>query len=299
MHFLKSVEDYEKEKNDRGYVGPLRNELDIFNDIYAKFKSINVQILKSEDFKKFFEKEERCCIATIDDNKIIVCDNSTGNKWTEEFDIDDYKFAIDWSIGKIEYQDYLDYKKEKKYNYIISIWESEENRELGECFDYIETFKNMEDAINVAKRITKLHNYACSEVIDSNDKCVFWTDGYESTYYFEKLNSYKDVLDKCKEYQDFELDKFNFYYTINSIEPNLPENDLLRLMNICERCSSDYIQSSVLAFDLTNAIYFDHYILLDDLEKVASEDIREMYNSNKIYLLENYKSLEKEEEGII
>lgn len=294
MHFLKSVEDYEKEDNERVYVGPLRNELDIFNDIYAKFKSINVPILNSNDFQEYLKKGNFDCIATITEGKIIACDNSSGNRWTEEFDIDDYKYAENWCLGKIEYQDYLDYQNEKQHNYTISIWESEENREFGDCFEYPETFKNAIDAINVAKKITAIHDYACTEVIDSNDKCVFWTDGFESTYYFNDLNSYKNVFDKCREYNDFDLEKFNFYYTISSIEPGLPENDILRLMNICERCSSDYIQSSALAFDLTNAVYVNHYISLDELEKIPSDDIREMYDDNKLFLLENYKSNEKE-----
>lgn len=189
MKFIKSVYDYEENKKKIAFcVGPLKNELEIFQKLYDEFNRINVPILNTNDFQEYLKNGNFDCIATIEANKLIICDNDTGNKWTEEFEIDDYQFASDWCLGKIEYQDYLDYCKEKNNNYIISIWETDEDRALGEAFDYPQSYSNIDEAIKTAKGLIKFNNYSCVEVLDSKDKCFYWSDGKDEEY-FNELNS--------------------------------------------------------------------------------------------------------------
>ena len=61
-------------------------------------------------------------------------------------------------------------------------------------------------------------------------------------------------------------------------------------MSICDKCCSDSIHPITLASDLTNAVYYEHYISLEDLENVPISDIQDMFFDSKIYRLENYKS---------
>lgn len=68
----------------------------------------------------------------------------------------------------------------------IKIWETEEDREEGESFIYLEIYTNREKAIEYAKRIISRQGYAYIEVIsDNTDLVVFGSDGLEENYYFE------------------------------------------------------------------------------------------------------------------
>lgn len=74
----------------------------------------NIPMINKEDFNKFLDSNDYKCVATIDNNKIIVCDNKSGDKWTEEFNISDYHYARDWAIRKIEISDYYEVLKDRK-----------------------------------------------------------------------------------------------------------------------------------------------------------------------------------------
>ena len=81
-------------------------------------------------------------------------------------------------------------KKIKYYNtYKLKIWETDEDRELGESFEYLESFNSVDDAINKAKKIISRNNYAFIEVIENETEELFFsTDGINEQYYRE-INS--------------------------------------------------------------------------------------------------------------
>jgi len=75
-----------------------------------------------------------------------------------------------------------------------------------------------------------------------------------------------------------------------SLLDTVSDEETLKLMAICDKCCSDSIHPITLASNLTNAVYYEHYISLEDLENVPISDIQDMFFDSKIYRLENYKS---------
>lgn len=117
----------------------------------------------------------------------------------------------------------------------------------------------------------------------------------------EQLTSYKKLHDLFKQYPDLEYDKLCYYVGICNTKEDLSDEEILKLMSICDDCYSEYIHPVSLASELTNAVYYEHYISLEDLENVPSSDIQEMFDTSKMYLLENYKSkvlVEKSDEEL-
>lgn len=85
--------------------------------------------------------------------------------------------------------------EQKVTNFKIKIWETEEDRDDGYAFDYLNTFEKMEDAIKEAKSLMKLNDYACVEVLDNEEKKVYyWSDGKTEELY-EKNSITEDSLD--------------------------------------------------------------------------------------------------------
>ncbi len=118
-----------------------------------------------------------------------------------------------------------------------------------------------------------------------------------------QLSSYKKLKNLFEQYPDLDYDKFSYYIGIYNTKQDISEEEALKLMIICDNCCSDSIHPVSLASELTNAVYYEHYISLEDLENVPSSDIRDMFFESKMSCLENYKSkvlIEKnEKEGEI
>lgn len=93
----------------------------------------------------------------------IGTENSSGAKYICN-DTDDVKDAIENYI--YEYLNYNTYK--------LKIWETDEDRELGESFEYLESFNSVDDAINKAKKIISRNNYAFIEVIENETEELFF-----------------------------------------------------------------------------------------------------------------------------
>lgn len=111
-----------------------------------------------------------------------------------------------------------------------------------------------------------------------------------------------EIMDNLKKYQDvsksvseeFNYDDFGFYLGINRIKNDLPVEDVERLMKVCYNNNSFYINPMYLAEELTKAVYIKEFLSLDDLEKVKFDEINEILMEDKLYLLSNYSSKEKE-----
>ncbi len=133
---------------------------------------LNHQKLPIESYNKLY---------CVDRDKYLALDNSTGNCWIEEFKT--LKEAKDWLI-----LDEIDYRKKYDNNFSIKIYATEVERNMGEPFNYLESFKQKEEAVTEAKKLMKREDYAYVEVIDSFNKVVFSSDGVEEDYYIASVN---------------------------------------------------------------------------------------------------------------
>lgn len=89
------------------------------------------------------------------------------------------KNAIDSYI-----ENYLIDEEISKNKYIIKIWETEVDRDLGESFEYLKDFNDKEEAILKAKKLMNNNDYASLEVVDSTSgNCCYFTDGNIEEYY--------------------------------------------------------------------------------------------------------------------
>ena len=85
-----------------------------------------------------------------------------------------------------------------------------------------------------------------------------------------------------------ELEDLCFYEGIININLDISEEEMVRLLNVCQQCSSSYINPLILSSDLSAAVYDSDLISLDDLERVPSEDIIDMFLADEIINLKNY-----------
>ena len=76
--------------------------------------------------------------------------------------------------------------------YFITIWETEEDRDMGYAFNYLESYTDYHKAIEEAKKIMSRGDYAYLEVIrDRDNKVIYGTDGIEELYLEESGNNYE------------------------------------------------------------------------------------------------------------
>ncbi len=111
----------------------------------------------------------------------------------------------------------------------------------------------------------------------------------------ENLKKYQEVSKSVPE--DFNYDDFGFYLGIKNTKNDIPVEDLGRLMKICYRNNTNYLNPMYLAEELTRAVYIKEFLSLDDLEKIRSDDICEILQEDKLYLLREYSSNSNEYES--
>jgi len=74
--------------------------------------------------------------------------------------------------------------------FYIKIWETEDDRDYGESFNYLETFYDSNSAIREAKKILAREDYAYIEVIrEKDDEVIYGSDGIKEEFYFDKERS--------------------------------------------------------------------------------------------------------------
>lgn len=105
-----------------------------------------------------------------------------------------------------------------------------------------------------------------------------------------QLSSYKKIKNLFEQHPELEYEKLCYYVGICNTKEDISEEETLKLMSICDECCSDSIHPIFLASELTNAVYYEHYISLEDLENVPISDIQDMFFEEKIYRLKYYKS---------
>lgn len=70
----------------------------------------------------------------------------------------------------------VDYSTYPSQEYIIKIWETEQDRDMGEPFEYLEEFNDLGIAIETAKALNSKENYACIEVLDNEETKVYYSN---------------------------------------------------------------------------------------------------------------------------
>lgn len=102
------------------------------------------------------------------------------------------------------------------------------------------------------------------------------------------LDVYENLADSIEETEDFRIYDFIYYLGINSVDKNIPKEEITRLINICKECSDNYIDSFKLARALTSIVYKERCMSLDELERVPSESIKHFYSEEKMYEMRYY-----------
>ena len=100
--------------------------------------------------------------------------------------------------------------------YRIKVWESYYDRNQGFSSDLLETFDDLDSAIDYSKKIFNDNKYACIEVVDKKNKAYFLKDEEWEEYYI----GYKTICNVNKE-------QFNKYIECWENNESLPVNTLL------------------------------------------------------------------------
>jgi len=102
------------------------------------------------------------------------------------------------------------------------------------------------------------------------------------------LDDYKTLSDSIENIDEFRIYDFIYYLGITSVDKNLSNEDITRLINICKESSDNFIDSFKLARSLTSIVYKERYMSLEELERVPSESIKHFYSQEKMYELRYY-----------
>ena len=178
----------------------LHKTLNVLQDLYSNCYEVMASNKESyEDLKMDFDCPHCSSKVNMSDliNYAYVCNDCDENYYLGE--------------GDLGYAWYFDSaNKQMKHKYIIEIWETEDDRDIGESFEYLETFDNKTQAIEKAKHIWNKNDYACIEVVDSlNNDSIFLVDSEEERYFYkdkevslvskEMLNEYINKWTKKEE----------------------------------------------------------------------------------------------------
>lgn len=177
-------------------------------------------------------------------------------------------------------------------NYIIKIWENEEQRELGES-DIIEiNIKSLKEAINKTKNIMENQNYASLEVQDNEQK---------NSYYYCTPNEEKYIYNFQEENIENKIKEVVELYFI--------ENNIRDLMDYgADRDSLAMPSLSSLYKEILEKLNIEvSYIETDDISDGKYQTLVELNNGNSITIdtsawnseeivIENIKSIQEENE---
>ena len=107
-----SVIDFEEWEK---YCKSILEQWNIIYRINKKMNEANITLLNNYNFNQFCNNKDKYqCVATIEGKFITVCDNTTGDGWTEDFLLSDYYYAIAWGTKKIEIADYYGVLRDRK-----------------------------------------------------------------------------------------------------------------------------------------------------------------------------------------
>lgn len=106
---------------------------------------------------------------------------------------------------------------------------------------------------------------------------------------------YQSISESIEELDDFRIYDFIYYLGINSVDKDIPREELARLINVCKECSDNFIDTFKLARLLTSFVYKDRCMSLEQLERVPSISIKYLYSEEKMnemkYYFESYEEI--------
>lgn len=174
----------------------INKAMDIIKDMYEN--TYHLMYVNKEEYEVLkTDLQCPCCNKKILISDLInyayVCDRCDENFYLSEVD----------SGNEWYFENRID-KNLDAETYSIEIWETEELREKGESFIYLDTYHSKEEAILKAKKIINKHNYAYIAVINDNDNStIFETDGIEEIYHNKT-----DYRNKIYKVSKVELNKY-------------------------------------------------------------------------------------------
>lgn len=106
---------------------------------------------------------------------------------------------------------------------------------------------------------------------------------------------YQSISETIEELDDFRIYDFIYYLGINSVDKDIPREEIARLINVCKECSDNFIDTFKLARLLTSFVYKDRCISLEQLERVPSNSIKYLYSEERLnemkYYFESYEEI--------
>ncbi len=154
-------------------------------------------------------------------------------------------------------------------NYIIKVWETEDEREQGLSEILKVGIENVDNAIEQARKIKEENEYVCVEVQDSKEKKSYCTLDNEG----EKIDksNYKDAVRQ---------EKVNYFFNLvyGSIEENVYDDaDVLgKASNVAKELKENE-ESIYEDYEDDPDIKKEFKELLEDIEEYDSEDIIKIY----------------------
>lgn len=113
-----------------------------------------------------------------------------------------------------------------------------------------------------------------------------------------KLKDFNKVKNYCESMKKFYLYEYLCYFGISSIKRNIKKHDLISLIDICNKTCSDYSDPIELSRAVAEAVLIDKYISIEDLKKVPTNDLYDMYFEDKLSNLVNYSSKKIKEKTV-
>mgnify|MGYP003298373238 CR=1 FL=1 len=110
----------------------------------------------------------------------------------------------------------------------------------------------------------------------------------------EKLDDYEVLANAIEDIEDFRIYDFIYYLGIESVDKDIPKDEIARLINVCKECSDNFVDTFKLARNLTSIVYKQKYMSLEQLERVSSEAIKHYYSEERMNELRYYYETDSE-----
>jgi len=102
------------------------------------------------------------------------------------------------------------------------------------------------------------------------------------------IEVYKNLADSIEEIDDFRIYDFIYYLGVNSVDKDLSNEEIEKLINICKGCSDNCIDTFKLARELTSLVFKNRAMTLEQLERIPFGSIKQFYSEDQMYEMRYY-----------
>ena len=102
------------------------------------------------------------------------------------------------------------------------------------------------------------------------------------------LEIFKRVKEYCDTFSDFSIYDYSYYLGIVTTKSDLSDKEILELMEICSNVCGDHTDPVEMSKALTEVVFIEKYLTLEELKKISFEDIYQSYFEDKMYRLQYY-----------